>query len=89
RFVYNENINAAYATLNKKWKKWSIQAGLRLENTVAEGHQVTNDSTFNRNYTSLFPTSFINYDVNKSNSFTLSYGRRINRPNYQDLNPFT
>jgi hypothetical protein len=89
RFVYNENINAAYATLNKKWKKWSIQAGLRLENTIAEGHQVTNDSTFTRDYTSLFPTSFINYDVNKSNSFTLSYGRRINRPNYQDLNPFT
>lgn len=87
-FVYKENINAAYATINKKWKKWGAQVGLRLENTVAEGHQVTNDSTFTRNYTSLFPTSYVNYDMNKSNSLTLSYGRRIDRPNYQDLNPF-
>lgn len=87
-FVYKENINAAYATINKKWKKWGAQVGLRLENTVAEGHQVTNDSTFKRNYTSLFPTSYVSYELNKSNSLTLSYGRRIDRPNYQDLNPF-
>lgn len=87
-FVYKENINAAYATINKKWKKWGAQLGLRLENTIAEGHQVTNDSTFKRNYTSLFPTSYVNYELDKSNSLTLSYGRRIDRPNYQDLNPF-
>ncbi|MBC7848767.1 MAG: TonB-dependent receptor, partial [Chitinophagaceae bacterium] len=88
-FVYKENINAAYAQINKKWKKWSAQLGLRLENTVAEGHQVTNDSTFRRDYTNLFPTTFINYEANKNHTITLSYGRRIERPNYQDLNPFT
>ncbi|MCS3796935.1 TonB-dependent receptor domain-containing protein [Niastella sp. OAS944] len=87
-FIYQENINAAYVSLNKKWKKWSGQAGLRMENTVAKGKQVTNDSTFTRNYTSLFPTMYVNYEVNKSHTFTLSYGRRIERPNYQDLNPF-
>jgi iron complex outermembrane receptor protein len=87
-FVYQENINAAYISLNKKWKKWSGQAGLRVENTVAKGKQVTNDSTFTRNYTSLFPTMYLNYEVNKNHTFTLSYGRRIERPNYQDLNPF-
>jgi len=87
-FIYQENINAAYVSINKKWKKWSGQAGLRLENTIAKGQQVTNDSTFTRNYTNLFPTMYLNYDVNKNHSFTLSYGRRIERPNYQDLNPF-
>jgi outer membrane receptor protein involved in Fe transport len=87
-FIYRENINAGYISLNKKWKKWSAQAGLRIENTIAKGNQVTNDSSFTRNYTNLFPTMYINYDVNKKHSFTVSYGRRIERPNYQDLNPF-
>jgi outer membrane receptor protein involved in Fe transport len=87
-FIYKENINAGYISLNKKWKQWSAQAGVRLENTVAKGQQVTNDSSFTRNYTSLFPTTYINYELNKNHTFTLSYGRRIERPNYQDLNPF-
>jgi len=88
-FVYNENINAAYININKQIKKWSLQGGLRLENIVAKGFQVTNDSTFRRNFTNLFPSAFISYAVNDKNSLTLSYSRRITRPNYQDLNPFT
>ncbi|MFT3934313.1 MAG: TonB-dependent receptor [Chitinophagaceae bacterium] len=87
-FIYQENINAAYVSVNKKWKKWGAQLGLRLENTTSKGNQVLNDSTFTRHYTSLFPTGYLTYDLNKNNNFTLSYGRRIERPNYQDLNPF-
>ena len=88
-FIYDENINAAYVTLNKQIKKWSLQGGLRVENTIAKGYQVTNDSTFKRNFTDLFPNVYITYTINDKNSLTLSYGRRITRPNYQDLNPFT
>ncbi|WP_207512699.1 TonB-dependent receptor [Longitalea luteola] len=87
-FIYRENINAGYVSINKKWKKWSGQAGLRIENTIAKGKQVTNDSSFTRNYTSLFPTMYVNYEASKNHAFTLTYGRRIERPNYQDLNPF-
>ena len=88
-FIYDENINAAYVTLNKQFKKWTLQGGLRVENTIAKGYQVTNDSTFKRNFTDLFPNVYITYAINDKNSLTLSYGRRITRPNYQDLNPFT
>jgi len=88
-FIYDENINAAYVNLNKQIKKWSLQGGLRLENTIAKGYQVTNDSTFKRNFTNLFPSAFISYALDKKNSLTVSYSRRITRPNYQDLNPFT
>lgn len=88
-FIYDENINAAYVNVNKQIKKWSLQGGLRVENTIAKGYQVTNDSTFKRNFTDLFPSAFISYAINKSNSLTVSYSRRITRPNYQDLNPFT
>jgi outer membrane receptor protein involved in Fe transport len=93
-FLYRENINAAYLNINKQYKKWSIQAGLRLENTNYSGHQLGNgtqanqDSTFSRSYFSLFPTTYISYAANEKNQFSLNYGRRIDRPAYQDLNPF-
>ncbi|HWB27812.1 MAG TPA: TonB-dependent receptor [Chitinophagaceae bacterium] len=88
-FVYTENINAAYVNVNKQFsKKWSAQAGLRLENTIAKGNQLTTGETFTRNYTQLFPTTYIGYTLNDKNQFSISYGRRIERPDYEDLNPF-
>jgi len=91
-FIYKENINALYITLNKQLKKWSIQAGARFENTNYTGHQTGNpqkpDSSFTQHYNNIFPTAFISYALNTKNQFTLSVGRRIDRPAYQDLNPF-
>lgn len=91
-FNYRENINAAYINLNKKAGKWMLQAGLRLENINYKGLQSAlsqeADSTFNRNYLELFPTAFISYELNKENQFALSVGRRIDRPEYRQLNPF-
>ncbi len=88
-FVYEENINAAYANLSGSLsKKWNAQLGLRLENTNAKGNQITTGEKFERNYTQLFPTAYLQYLANKNNSFVLNYGRRIRRPNYQSLNPF-
>lgn len=94
RFIYRENIAAAYATAGKEWKRLSGQVGLRMENTHTQGRQVGNavlkDSSFSRNYTSLFPTAFFNYKLDSAgnHSLVLRYGRRINRPGYQQLNPF-
>jgi hypothetical protein len=92
RFDYKENINAAYFNFNKEMKKWSVQTGLRLENTNYQGHQFGNpvkqDSAFKNSYTSLFPTVFVGYNPTEINQFSFSYGRRINRPDYEDLNPF-
>jgi len=93
-FIYKEQINAAYANLSKDFKRFSMQLGLRLENTNANGHQLGNvqkpDSVFKRDYTGLFPTAYIQYKLDSSGnqSLNLNYGRRIDRPYYQDLNPF-
>lgn len=98
-FIYNENVNAAYVNLSKQFgKKISAQFGLRVENTNAKGHStglvyrnnnwVTFDTTFNRHYTQLFPTAFFQYTANAKNTVGLNYGRRIERPDYEDLNPF-
>jgi outer membrane receptor protein involved in Fe transport len=88
-FLYKENINAAYVNFGKQFgKKWSGQLGLRAENTIMKGDQLTTGQTFKRDYTQVFPTFYIGYTLNEKNQFSLNYGRRINRPNYQDLNPF-
>src|SRR5215203_330704 len=88
-FIYEENINAVYGNLSGSLsKKWNAQLGLRLENTNAKGNQETTSEKFERHYTQLFPTAFLQYLASKNNSFVLNYGRRIRRPNYQSLNPF-
>jgi len=93
-FVYKENINAGYLNLSREGKKLSVQLGLRIENTNTDGHQYGNvikpDSAFNRSYTDFFPTVYLSYklDSMSNNQLGLNYGRRIDRPYYQDLNPF-
>lgn len=94
RFEYTENVNAAYVNFSKSIKKWGFQAGLRIENTNYTGHQYGNefrpdmDSSFKRSYTNAFPTAYISYNASDKNQFGFSYGRRIERPDYEDLNPF-
>jgi iron complex outermembrane receptor protein len=92
QFLYKENINAAYINLNRQFKKFGIQAGVRFENTNYKGHQLGNkerpDSSFTNTYNNLFPTVYLSYNASKSHQFGLSFGRRIDRPAYQDLNPF-
>ncbi len=91
-FIYKENINAGYLNYSRQIKKWGMQVGVRAENTNAQGHQVGNatrpDSSFTKNYVNLFPTAYLSFEANKKNTFSLNYGRRIDRPAYQDLNPF-
>lgn len=88
-FIYDENVNAAYINASKEFKKWNVQTGLRAENTNTKGVQVSDNSTVKRNYVSLFPSVFVSYNADAKNVFAVSASRRLQRPNYQDLNPFT
>ena len=93
-FLYKEQISAGYLTLNRDGKRFQFKAGLRAEHTLSKGHQMGNavkpDSSFRNTYTSVFPTVFLSYklDTLANHQLNLSYGRRIERPVYQDLNPF-
>ena len=81
-FIYEENINAAYANFNTPLsKKINAQLGLRLENTVADGRQITTGENFHRSYTQLFPTAYFQYKLNDKNNVGLNFGRRITRLN--------
>lgn len=93
-FKYNEVINAAYLTFSKEYKRIGFKAGLRSEGTISTGNQLGNPvkptSRFNRDYLNIFPTGYFSYKLDSAanHQLVVSYGRRINRPYYQDLNPF-
>ncbi|MEP7163545.1 MAG: TonB-dependent receptor [Ferruginibacter sp.] len=97
-FTYKENINAVYVNYNRQFKGFMIQAGVRMENTNSDGRSngytfVNNvympyDSSFTRHYTDFFPSAAITLNKNPMMQWGLSYSRRIDRPAYQDLNPF-
>ena len=99
RFTYKENINALYVNYNKQLKKGIMfQFGVRGENTHSRGHStgfkktgntwVGYDSLFKRDYTDLFPSAALTFNKNPMKQWTIAYSRRIDRPAYQDLNPF-
>ncbi len=87
-FIYKENINAAYINGSKSWKKLSMQFGLRLENTIADGLQLKDNTSFDKRYTQLFPSGYLGYKFSENNNLGISLSRRINRPSYRQLNPF-
>jgi hypothetical protein len=87
-FIYKENVNAAYLNFSKSYPKLDIQAGLRLEQTITDGNQVTTGEQFNRKYAYLFPSVFVNRKLSDKNLLSFSYSRRIDRPDYRQLNPF-
>jgi hypothetical protein len=87
-FLYDENINAAYINFNKKYEKLSVQFGLRSEHTLAKGKQILNSKTFNRNYLQVFPTAYFDYKFNDKHGINMNLGRRIDRPGYEQMNPF-
>ncbi|HEY0244291.1 MAG TPA: outer membrane beta-barrel family protein, partial [Mucilaginibacter sp.] len=88
RFVYDEKIAAGYINLSKEYKGTSIQLGLRGEYTNSTGDLITTSQIVNRKYFNLFPSVFINHTFSKDNELGLTYSRRIDRPSYEDLNPF-
>lgn len=96
QFVYTEQVNAAYLNVNTPLSsKVSLQAGLRVEQTqsVADLRRdpsqpsKPNDKV-ERDYTDLFPSAALTFNINDKNALNLTYSRRIDRPSYQDLNPF-
>ena len=92
QFIYTENVNAAYVSYSRQLKKWGFNAGLRAEQTNSEGdlqaYKPVNDDNVQRHYLDFFPSGGLTYNLNQKNTFALNYSRRVNRPSYQDLNPF-
>ncbi|QNK61567.1 TonB-dependent receptor [Pedobacter sp. PAMC26386] len=87
RFHYKERVNAAYISLHKKLKKLNYQIGLRVEQTNGTGTQLLTVKQFKQDYFQLFPSVYLEYNINDKNALSMNSGRKIDRPAYGDLNP--
>ncbi|MCJ7934612.1 MAG: outer membrane beta-barrel family protein [Chryseobacterium sp.] len=85
--INTENINAAYINYSQTWKKISMQAGIRSEQTVMRGERFP-EHRVAQNYLQIFPTLFLSYTLNSDNSFILRMGRRVERASYSQMVPF-
>jgi len=88
QFDYDEKVLAGYVSFSNTLGKFKLNGGIRIENTESIGNSVTLNEVTDRNYTDFFPSLSMNYTLNKTQSLGLSYSRRIDRPRYQNLNPF-
>jgi len=87
-FIYDENIQALYATFGNKINKFSYQVGLRGEFSDVKTELKETNEINDRQYANLFPSAFLTYDLPNRNAVQLSYSRRVRRPRFWDLNPF-
>ena len=87
-FTYKDQILAAYVNLQKQLNKFSLQGGLRAENTNLQTLSITSGIAHKRSYFNLFPTASISYNKNDKHTFQVSFNRRIDRPDYMNYNPY-
>ncbi len=89
-YVFDDQVYAAYATFTNEIKKFKYQVGLRAESSFYQGKLTDLDQTFKVKYPlSLFPSGFITYPLSKNSDLEFNYTRKIDRPNFFQLNPFT
>jgi len=87
-FLYDEKVYAAYASFVKNWNKWSLKMGVRTELTDAQGVSLTLNEINTQNFFEPFPSLYLLYSPDEKHSFSFDYGRNVQRPRYNDLNPF-
>lgn len=85
-YRYREATTSAYSTFGYDSPKWSLQAGLRVEDTYYQG--TSGDSlAVQRHYTNVFPSVSFQYTTTRKGQFSASANRRIVRPAFDLLNP--
>lgn len=88
-FKYNEKNYAAYISFEKSFnEKWSAKAGLRYEYSTVTGNSLRLGQFSENSYGKFFPTAYISYKSNESNTFSFTYSKRINRPGFRAINPY-
>ena len=90
-YNYLDQVYAAYFIYNQKFGSWGYQAGLRAESSQYQGTlPLSDDPDFSIAYPiSLFPSLFLTKQINDKDQLQFSYSRRVNRPSFFQLMPFT
>jgi ferric enterobactin receptor len=86
-FIFQQEVGAAYGSFTIKLKKIVLKPGLRYEYTINKSHLENSAVSYPNNYGTLIPSLAIFRKVNHQ-TFRLNYSRRIERPEYDEMNPF-
>lgn len=89
QFRYGETIGAAYGQFTKSLGNLEIEGGLRAENTWSQGNSLTLDSLINRRYLRVLPSLKVQYKAGETDLLSVSFSRKLERPSFYALNPFT
>lgn len=89
-FVYHEDLLMGYAAIEKTIRKTSVKLGIRAEQTWSEGNSDIPGTGFSKSYIGLFPSLFVSQvlDEQKGSGLFFSYARRLQRPGFNELNPY-
>jgi hypothetical protein len=87
-FLYDESIYAAYVSYAKSWEKWSLKVGFRGEQTEIKGNSQATNQVNTQNYFELFPSAYLRHQASEKVNVYADFSRRIQRPSFDDLNPF-
>jgi ferric enterobactin receptor len=83
---YTMKIYAGYLSGNFKLFNWlGVKAGARYEYTNVK---IDFPNTSIPSYGTFVPSIVLSHDFSKSQSLKLAYSKRIERPDYRELNPF-
>ncbi len=89
-YEFNDQVYAAYTTFSQNFENWGYQLGLRAESSQYTGILPETQTTFENDFPiSLFPSIFLTKNLNEQDNIQASYTRRINRPSFFNLIPFT
>ncbi|PPK84535.1 outer membrane receptor protein involved in Fe transport [Neolewinella xylanilytica] len=86
---YTENIAAAYFIGSTQLGPLGIQAGLRGELSDVTATLLRAETTNEQDYFNLFPSASLSYQASEGNQLQLSYSRRLSRPYFRLLLPFS
>ncbi len=89
-YRYSDEVYAAYFTYGRQVNKFSFQAGLRVESSFYSGELLDSAKKFSNQYpVAPFPSFNASYKLSDKNDLQFSYSRRVNRPSFFQLIPYT
>ncbi|GAB2790374.1 outer membrane beta-barrel family protein [Rhabdobacter roseus] len=87
-FRNEQNVFGAYNTYQYNFKKWSVKAGVRVEQTVIQADFLSSELRVRQNYFNVIPSVSVNRKLKGNKALNLGYTQRIQRPGIYQLNPF-
>jgi len=88
RFLYDQDVYAAYVTYERPFGDVTVQGGLRAEQVKIDTHQLTSNQKNQNDYFKVYPSLHMGYTLNENNTLSANYSHRVQRPGAQDLNPY-